>query len=124
VTVADIRIDWNERELEDLLNSPEGPVGELLEDLAQRAALAAKAAAPVQKPSSFSYGKKGSSSYMPWSGGYTKAKIRPVMGFTKGGKLFSGVNSPFGPTLFLEHPARQLHHPYPFMTTGLYSVSL
>jgi hypothetical protein len=122
--VADSYITWDEDQLEQLLNTPEGPVGQMLEDLAARATLVAKAAAPVQKPSSFSWGRKRSTSYMPWSGGYTKSRIVPHMGYTRGGTLFSGVNAPLRPTLFLERPARQMRRSYPFMTTALDSINL
>lgn len=122
--MADYNIHWDEEALEDMLNTPEGPVGQLLQELSMKAALIAKAAAPTQSPRTFSWGKKNSSSYMPWSGGYTKARIVPAMGYTKGGTLFGGVNAPYGPTLFLERPARQMHRTYPFLTTGLYSISV
>lgn len=122
--MADSYIKWDEAALENLLNSPDGPVGQLLEDLAARATSVAKANAPVQKPQNYSWGKKRSTSSMPWSGGYTKARIAPHMGYTRAGVLFSGVNAPLQPTLFLEKPAKQLHHKYPFMTTALYSLNL
>jgi hypothetical protein len=124
VTVADGDIVWDEEALEALLNSPDGPVGQMLAELASQAAAVARAAAPVQTPRTYSWGKKHSTSYMPWSGGYTKANVRAVMGYTKGGTLFGGVNAPYGPTLFLEKPAKQMHHSYPFLTTGLYSLSI
>jgi hypothetical protein len=117
-------IEWHEDELEDMLNTPEGLVGEFLTELMMKMATVAKAGAPIQKPQNFSWGKKYSTSYMPWSGGYTKAHTVPHMGYTKGGHLFGGVNAPYGPTLFLEKPARQLKHSYPFMTTALYSLSI
>lgn len=122
--MADSYITWDEAALEQLLNSPDGPVGKMLEDLGSRATMTAKAAAPVQKPSSYSWGRKRSTSYMPWSGGYTKARVAPHMGYTRAGILFSGVNAPYAPTLFLEKPAKQMHHRSAFMTTALYSINL
>jgi hypothetical protein len=122
--VADSYITWDHDELEQLLNTPDGPVGLMLEDLAARATMAAKAAAPTQKPENYSWGRKRSTSYLPWSGGYTKARVVPHMGYTKAGVLFSGVNAPYAPTLFLEKPARQMHHRSAFMTTALYSINL
>ena len=73
--MADSYITWSHDELEQMLNSPEGLVGKMLEDLASRATVVAKAAAPTQKPENYSWGKKRSTSYMPWSGGYTKARV-------------------------------------------------
>lgn len=122
--MGDSRIEWDDAELENMLNTPGGLVGEMLEDLSAQAASVAKGAAPVQTPRTYSWSKKYSTSYMPWSGGYTKANVRAHMGYTKGGTLFGGVNAPYGPTLYLTKPAKQMHHSYPFMTTGLYSVSL
>ena len=122
--MADSYITWSHDELEQMLNSPDGLVGKMLEDLAARATMVAKAAAPTQKPENYSWGKKRSTSYMPWSGGYTKARVVPHMGYTKAGILFSGVNAPYAPTLFLEKPARQMHTSHPFMSTALYSISI
>jgi hypothetical protein len=117
--VADINLD--EAALEFLLNSPDGPVGELLAEMAGKATEIAKAAAPVMSPATMSWGRN-STSYGP--PGFTKERTRSHMGYTKGGTLFSGVNAPYGPTLFLERPARQLHYPRLFLSTALWTVEL
>lgn len=62
--------------------------------------------------------------------GYTRANITTTVGHakTRGGLLFGGANAPENPGLFLELPAEQiaLHNPdgFPFLTTGLWSVTL
>lgn len=117
-------IDWDNADLEWLLNSPDGPVGQMLEEMAAKATAVALAKAPVQSPRTWSWTMKGSTSYQPRSEGYLKGTIRPHMGYTKSGQLFSGVNAAYGPTLFLERPAKQMHHIYPFMTEALWSVSI
>jgi hypothetical protein len=118
-----VDINWDNAALEDLLNSPTGLVGEYLEEKAEEAVAIATAAAPLQTPRTWSWGKH-SSSYMPRSFGYLKGNIRLHTGYTKGGTFFTGVNAPYGPTLFLEQPARQLHHAYPFLSAALYAVTV
>lgn len=116
-------IRWDDLALAELLNSPSGPVGRFLEVKAAEATAIATAAAPLQKRQNWSWGRN-STSYMPRSLGYLKGNIRPHMGYTRTGKLFSGVNAPYGPTLFLEKPADQLHHSYPFLSSALYAVTV
>lgn len=118
--MADIK--WDDVALEELLNSPDGPVGQYLTEKMMEMTAIATAAAPLQKPQNWSWGRR-SSSYMPRSMGYLKSNIRPHMGYTQKGTLFGGTNAPYGPTLFLEKPADQLHHSYPFMTLALYAAT-
>jgi hypothetical protein len=111
--------------LEDLLNSPDGPVGGVIAALSMEATDIAKAAAPLQKPSSHSWSFAKSTSYMPWSTTYLKVNVRwSGFRFNGFGQMYSGVNAPYGPTLFLERPADQLHRKYPFLSTALYTVEL
>lgn len=117
-------IDWDNASLEWLLNSPDGPVGQMLEELGMKATEVAKVAAPIQKPQNWSWGRN-STSYQPRSFGYLKDSVNYHMGYTKmGHQLFSGVNAAYGPTLFLEKPARQQHRSYPFLTEALWSVNI
>lgn len=116
-------VNWDEAALEDLLHSIDGPVGQFLTEKAESMADLVKADAPLQKPQNWSWGKN-STSYMPRSFGYLKASVRPKVGYTKDGTLYGGVNAFYGPTLFLERPARQMHHVYPFMSDALYSVTI
>ena len=114
-------LQWNDAALYDMLHSMDGPVGRWLMEKSLEMTAIATALAPVQSPKNFSWGAR-SSSYMPRSMGYLKGNIRPHMGYTKSGQLYSGTNAPYGPTLFLEQPAEQLHHKIPFMSSALYAV--
>jgi hypothetical protein len=117
--MADVK--WNDAELEWLLNSMDGPVGRFLAEKAAEMAAVATVFAPVQSPRNWSWGRR-SSSYMPRSLGYLKGSVTPHMGYTRSGRIFGGVNAAYGPTLFLEQPADQLHHAYPFLSTALYAA--
>jgi hypothetical protein len=119
-----IEIDWDEAALDDLLNSIEGPVGQLIAELSLRASVVATSVVHVRPgtPASATTGRT-SNARPP---GFTKARIRPHLarGSVTGG-LYGGVNSPADPTIFLEQPASQianLGHRFPFLTTGLYSL--
>lgn len=116
-------IDWNDAALWELLQSMDGPVGRWLTKKTAELTSLVLASAPLQKPQNYSWGAN-STSYMPRSSGYLKASIRPHMGYTKTGMLFGGTNAAYGPTLFLEKPADQLHHRIPFMSVPLYAVTL
>jgi hypothetical protein len=118
-------LNWNGSSMDDMLNGLDGPVAALINDLAEQATEIAKSAAPVQKPENYSWGKLTSTSYLPWSGGYTKAgtHMHPASYDSKG-RMFAGVNTPFGPTLFLETPAHQMKHAYPFMSSALYAITI
>lgn len=119
---------WNEGSIDEFLNDIDGPVGELIAELSEKMTAVAIAAAPVQTSHTFSWGKVKSTSYMPWSGGYTKSRIHSAMGYSNAGKLYGGTNAPYGPTIYLEKAGfrangqpRALH---PFLTTALYSLEL
>lgn len=119
-----VTIDWNERALDDLLNSAHGPVGMLISELSLRASLVATSVVHVRPgtPSSATTGLT-SNARPP---GFTKARIRPHLGYGKStGKIYGGVNAPADPSIFLEMPAIQiarLGHEFPFLTTGLWSL--
>jgi hypothetical protein len=116
-------IDWNDAAIEDLLKSMDGPVGKFILEKTQQMTAMVRADAPVQKPENYSWGKR-SSSYEPRSAGYLKGGVHSAMGYTKTNQLYGGVNAPYGPTLFLEQPARQLHEKIPFMSSALYAATI
>jgi hypothetical protein len=116
-------IEWDDAALYDLLQSTDGPVGRWLTKKVSELTSVVAASAPIQKPQNYSWGKR-SSSYMPRSMGYLKGSVRPHMGYTKDGMLFGGTNAAYGPTLFLEKPADQLHHRIPFMSAPLYAITI
>jgi len=115
-------IECDDVALEDMFNNPDGLVGDWLKGKVAEMTAIATAGAPLQQPKNWSWGAD-SSSYMPRSLGYLKGGVRPHFpAYTRFGSLYGGVNAPYGPTLFLEKPARQLHHSYPFLSAALYAA--
>ncbi len=113
--MVDIR--WDDKAVFDLLNSADGPVGQLIGELSDRAATVARAVVRVRRPR----GEGPNSTARP--PGFTKASIRshfPAWGTL--GLIYGGVNAAADPTIFLEMPAEQMHERYPFLTTGLFSL--
>lgn len=113
--------------LDDLLNSPDGPVGLVIAELSDKAAAVARTAAPVMQRKNFSrWGKTFDPIRQYGPPGATKESIRSSFPrFNPIGQLYGGVNVNYGSTLFLEHPARQIHsREYMFMTDALDALSL
>ena len=119
----DNSVQWDDAALWDLLQGVDGPVGQWLTEAVSTLTAVVETAAPVQKRQNWSWGRN-STSYMPRSLGYLKGTVRPVIGYTKGGQLFGGVNAAYGPTLFLEEGGGRYGHArhIPFMSTSLYAV--
>ena len=116
-----VEIDWDERALDDLLNSIEGPVGQLISELSMRATVVAWSVVHVRPgtPASATTGR--TSNARPPA--FTKLNTRPhIARGAVTGHLYGGVNAPADPSIFLELPARQMHEAYPFLTTGLWSL--
>lgn len=113
--------------LDDLLNTPEGPVGIAIEDLSHQAERWAKILAPVMKRRNlWHYGEYFNEERQYGPPGATRASIR-WSGFRYNSRLqmYSGVNVRYGPTLFLERPARQVRPElFAFMSHALDSVEL
>lgn len=116
-------LKWNDAALYDMLHSMDGPVGKFITEKSLEMTALAKAAAPIQKPHNYSWGRN-SSSYLPRSDGYLKGSVRPHVGYTQSGNLFGGTDAAYGPTLFLEKPADQLHEKIPFMSEALYAITI
>lgn len=130
--MADVTI--NEAEIFALLNDPVGGLGELLMELAEQGTALAKAAAPVMvggvkwPPSNYSrWGAMYDALYQYGPPGHTKAAIAPAgFRYNKLGQLYTGVNAPWGPTLFLEYGGGRYGHAklHPFMTTAWGELAL
>lgn len=110
-------VHWNAAALEELLNSPTGPVGQMLIELSEQVAATARSTVRVRHTPTWT---AESDARPP---GYTLASIRPHLGYNSRGHIYGGANAAADPTIFLEQPAEQLHHRYPFMTTALWSVA-
>lgn len=116
------RIVWSDAEIQWLLTSPEGPVGELIGELSEKAAAVARGAVHVRPGTAKSATTGHGSNARP--PGFTKADIR-VHGPVRGAYgMYGGVNAAADPTIFLELPARQMDRRYPFLTVGLDSLDL
>lgn len=95
-------VNFHEDALDELLNTPGGPVGVTIDELSHKAAGIAEAIAPVMERKRFDPYKQ----YGP--PGATKKSVRPSgFRFNGLGQMYSGVNVDYGPTAFLEFPARQ-----------------
>jgi hypothetical protein len=111
-----VDIRWDPAAFEELLDSPEGPVGQLLIELSDQVAAAARDAVRVRETPTWS---RRSNAREP---GFTRATIRSHLGRGAYG-LYGGVNAAADPSIFLEQPASQMHRRYPFLTTGLWSIA-
>jgi len=103
--------------IEELTNSPYDLVGQLTLELAERAAVVARAVVRVRRDRTWSV---RSDARPP---GYTKALIRPALGYDAQGLLYGAVLAPYDPGFFLEYP-REDREQYPFLSTGLDSLAL
>lgn len=113
--MADIELD--DTAIAELTNSPDGPVGRMTLELAERAAVVARGVVRVRRS-------------RPWSArsdarppGFTKARIRPDLGYDNEGLLYGAVLAPYDPGFFLEYP-REDRDRYPFLSTGIDSLTL
>jgi hypothetical protein len=117
-------VDWDDGELEAVLNGPGGLVADLLTELSTRAALVATATVHVRPGTTRSTVWSPRSTARP--PGFTKRRIRPHLGWGgETGGIFGGVNAPANPSILLEKPAVQIavyEHKFPFLTTGLDSL--
>lgn len=103
------------------MRDPEGPVGDLMREIAIQLAALATAKAPVRKIPDRWHTGRTSDARPP---GYLKSHITTAFGHatTYGDILFGGANAPEDPGTFLELPAEQMHSKHPFLTTALDSI--
>ena len=114
-------IDLDDAEIFDMLNSADGPVGQMVIELSAQAAAVATAVVHVRPGTPRSTVWSSRSTALPR--GYTKARIRPHLGWGKAtGHIYGGVNAPYPISTWLETPAEQMYQEYPFLTTGLWSL--
>jgi hypothetical protein len=106
--------DWDEAAIEDLLQSVDGPVGQMVQELSGQIAVVARNTVHIRT------GPGGSTANPP---GFTRGTITAHLGYGSNG-IFGGANAAADPAIFLEYPADQMEHgPYPFLTTGLWSIA-
>ena len=118
-----IKIIWDQKAIDGVMKSVDGPVARMLNELSAQVVTVAKSVVPVRNPARGSRGRAGrnSTAHKP---GYTKELIRPHLGRgSLTGNLYGGANAPGSPGIFLEYPAEQMTRAYPFLTTGLDSLA-
>lgn len=108
--------------VDELLRDKDGPVGDLMREIAMQIADVARTVVRVREPGPGRYGTGRTSNAA--SPGYTKRNIIGVVGNAKthNDYVFGGANAPGDPGIFLEAPAEQMYEKYPFLTTGLDSI--
>lgn len=128
--MADVIFHLDDKAWDEEFNSIGGPVGRLIAELSEQAAITARRVVHVLPGTPRSgYWTARSSAVRP--AGYTKSSIHthgPVRG-SRTGKLYGGVNAAADPGIFLEHPAEQMiphsgGRGYPFLTVGLAELEL
>jgi len=113
-------VNISEEAVEDMLRDINGPVGELMRDLARQMAVIARDKVAVRIPGSHRTGRTSSAR----ASGFTKSRITSTVGHSKlnNDHVFAGAEAPGDPGVFLELPAEQMHEKHPFLTTALWSV--
>ena len=111
----------------ELFRDIDGPVGDLMRDIANQIATVAREKAPILNPRNVRSSR--SSAFLADDGtiktpGYTKRHITTTVGHSKlhDNYVFGGAEAPGNPGIFLEAPAEQMHEKHPFLTTGLWAV--
>ena len=114
----------NDAAIEEMLMDPVGPVGVMLAEMSEQIVTVAVAVVPVRDPATRDRRKRAGRNSSARPPGFTKASIHahgPVRGIFN---LYAGANAAADPAIFLEQPADQLDRKYPFLTTGLESLTL
>jgi hypothetical protein len=125
-------VNLNDSTIAVFLDDPDGPVGQMLEEMSEHGAALARIFAPVrldnvwnEETSSGALNAATAPGGKPKPPGYLKARIRGKHGVSRAGQLYGSVNAPADPAIFLEYPAVQLNgHKHPFLTTALWSITV
>lgn len=119
--MADNDVNIDELAVEEYMHDIGGDMGLFLAEAATVIAGVAAARAPVMKPWNLGRGRSTTQALPP---GSTKASIRPHgPAFDSAGNIYSGANANANATVFLEKPAKQMKKEYPFLSSGLWSLS-
>lgn len=123
------QVHIDQDQVDELMRDENGPVGDLMKDLARQMEDIARAKAPVLSMRNVRSAR--STALVSREGtvktpGYLKRNITSTVGHSKlhNGYLFAGANAPGDPGIFLEEPAPQMHEKHPFLTTGLWDVQI
>jgi hypothetical protein len=107
---------WDDIAIEEMLNSPDGPVWQLVNELSQQAAEVARELVPIRSATS-TWSRKSNAQAI----GATLASIHEVMGYNAHGRIYGGINAIEIPSIFLEYP-RTDRRKQPFLTTAVWSL--
>lgn len=120
--MADFEVHLDDAAIYDLLDGPDSPVVRLLEEISEIGAKQARATVPIRRAAGGRFVGRGlrSTSY---PSGYTYRSIRTNVHWYNG-LVYGGIAAVEDPTVFLEAPAEQMHHKYPFMSTAFDDVYL
>lgn len=126
---ADEPVVIHQEAVEDLLRDMDGPVGDLMKQLANQMASVAREKAPILNPKNIRSWRSSAlrtedgTIKMP---GYLKRHITTTVGHSKlhNDYVFAGANAPGNPDLFLEIPAEQVHDQVDILQAGLWSVHI
>lgn len=122
--MADFEVHLDDVVIYDLLNGADGPLAAYLDTISERAAAVARATVPVRHPQLYGIRRRrhdragNSTSFPP---GYTLVSIHSNVHWY-GGLIYGGIAAVEEPTIFLEYPASQMEHAYPFMSTAFDSL--
>lgn len=116
------QVSISQEAIDELLRDIDGPIGDLMKELAEQMADIARIKVRVRVPGLYHTGRT-SNARTP---GYTKSHITTTVGHSvmNNGYVFAGANAPGDPAFFLEAPAEQMNEKYPFLSTALNSVWL
>lgn len=119
IVAVEARVELDPARVDEFLNDPHGPVGEMLDEVSDRMRAIATRRAPVRGAGSV-WNELTTSASHPSD---LITSIHAVVARDKKGKLFGGINADFYPTVFLEYPrVDRVHHP--FLTYALWHVTL
>jgi hypothetical protein len=118
--VEDIKITWSPAALDGLFKNADSPLARMLMEMSEEVATTARRLVPVRTLDRRDRRRRAGANSTAQAVGFTKASIRPHLG--RGvltGELYGGVNAAGNAGIFLEYPASQMEHAYPFLTTAL-----
>lgn len=122
-------VNIDEAAVQAFLKDIDGPVGNLMREIARQLESVAVEHAPILKARNV--WSLRSTAFRTADGtiktpGYLKRNITTVVGHavTFDDALFAGADAPGDPGIFLEAPAEQMHEKHQFLTTALWALEI
>jgi hypothetical protein len=127
--VAEERVTVDEQAVYEFMRDIDGPVGDLMREIARQLEAVAVEHAPILKAKNV--WSLRSTAFRTADGtiktpGYLKRNITSKVGLavTMDNMMFAGADAPGDPGIFLEAPAEQMHEKHPFLSTALWAVEV